>query len=129
MPTNYTPGDEIICKVGYNKILDANSKDFEFTQPFDIICLSDSGYIILVSQSIHLTDSFTLTSKHCNIFKLNKKFIDGEAYYINDDHVVSVRSRMTGLKCNICEVFYEMAEPNDGNNLICWSCRNYKFYK
>jgi len=105
VPTNYTPGDEIICKVGYNKILDANSKDFEFTQPFDIICLSDSGYIILVSQSIHLTDSFTLTSKHCNIFKLNKKFIDGEAYYSHDDHVVSVRSRMTGLNCDICEVF------------------------
>ena len=134
MPTNYCPGDSVVCKIGYSKILEANTKDFEFTQPLDIICLSDAGYIVLVPQTVHLTDSFTLTDKHCKIFGVGIKFADGEGYYISDDHIVSMRNRMTGLCCMKCNESYEYAEVNriDANGhgaLLCWSCRQYPFYK
>lgn len=133
MPTNYCPGDSVVCKIGYGKIVELDSKDFEFTQPLYIICFSDSGYIVLVPQDVHLRDSFTLTDRHCTLLHIGKKFAGGEAYYINDDHIVSVRTRMTGLCCMKCYEPYEYAEVNrideNGNGaLLCWSCRTYKYH-
>lgn len=133
MPTNYCPGDSVICKIGYSKILEAHSKDFEFTQPLDIICLSAYGYVLLIPSDIHITNSFTLTDKHCKDFGIGKKFSGGEAHYIDDDHIVSIRSRMTGLCCMKCYEPYEYAEVNrideNGNGaLLCWSCRTYKYH-
>lgn len=134
MTTNYHPGDCIVCKIGYSKILGADSKNFEYTQPFDIICVVDTNYLILVPQDIHLVGSFTLTAKHCKKFNIDKKFSDAETCFISDDDVVSVRSRMTGLCCSKCAIRYEYAEINrfdaDGNGiLVCWLCKSYPHYK
>jgi hypothetical protein len=133
MGTNFYPGDSVVCKVGYGKILEINSKDFEFTHSFDIICFSDQGYILLIPQDMYLVDSFPLALQHCKVFGLDKKFVGGEAHYISDEHILSVRSRMTGLCCMKCHEPYEYAEVNrideNGNGaLLCWVCRAYPYH-
>ncbi len=133
MPTTYNAGDCITCKVSYGVILKQAEKDYEYTQPFDIVCVVEHQYLILVPADIHITGSFTLTKKLCKEFGAETKFSDSEAIFIDDYNVVSVRSRMTGLPCSICDTRYEHAEVNrvdaDGHGiLVCWNCRHYPYW-
>lgn len=130
----YSPGDTVLCKVGFSKIVGSNANQFECTHHFDVICSCDRGYLVFVPATVNLTNAFCLTAKDCRDFDIPYKFMGGNAHFINRDHVVSVVNRMTGLACSMCKEYYEHAEINrldkDGKGiLVCWSCRNYRHYK
>lgn len=132
--TLYSFGDIVLCKVNLNKIVGANATKFDNTHHFDIICPCDRGYLILVPSTVILTNSFVLTARDCVDFNIPYKFMKATSYFINDDHVVSLINKMTGLCCAVCKEYFAQAEVNriDKNGkgiLVCWSCRTYKPYK
>jgi len=125
----FAPGDTVSCKVGYDKIAHALSDEFEIIHNFDIVCSCDEGYLIYVPRDLFLLNSFELTAKDCKTFKIPLKFKDCKVHFISEGHIVSLVCKLTGLSCNKCNEYYPFASPNSINIFICWSCRNYPFYK
>ncbi len=124
----------MLCKVEYGKIVYANSKEYEFTQPFDIICYYDYEYLLLVPSDLFLSKSFIIGDKDCKKFKIHPKFKDGLGYFISDSYVVRVVKELNGMFCSDCGTYAEHSEVNrldkDGKGVfVCWNCRNYKHYK
>lgn len=62
--------------------------------------------------------------------------VDAEGYYWvqGDWHVVTNKAppvtHPNGANCEKCQEHFPFAVPNQENGtMICWSCRNYPFYK
>ena len=129
----YSKGDCVICKVYYGKLVQADSQKFEVLQHFDIVCICEEGYLLLVPRDLYLKNSFVLTDRDCKTFSIPIRFVDGIVHHANDKHIVSLRSQMNGLCCHKCNEFNEYGEVNrideNGHGIyICYLCRinNYR---
>lgn len=132
---DYSLGDTVICKATYDgKLLAADAADFETIASFYIICDFDNIYLTLIPPDLYLANSFVITARDCKEFKLHSKFVGSAVHYIRPEHIVSIKTRLTGLFCIKCNEYYDMAEANyfDENGkgvLICWRCRTYPHFK
>jgi hypothetical protein len=126
----YSPGDKIFCYVKDNKIVNIYEDKWHEKRIFDIISSYDEGYIVHVPASFYLEDSFEITNSNYKKYNVLKKFINSNAYYINEFKIAGTYSRLDGLCCVKCKDFYAMAEANQPNGeLVCWNCRTYPFFK
>jgi hypothetical protein len=132
--TTYCPGDVVKCKTNFGRLVWANDSDYDSVVCLYIITTCDSGYLTLVPRSAFMANSLILTKFDCRDLKIDDKFIGEEAHYINDNHVMGVHHKYSGLQCCVCDELFPHAEPNRIDDygqptLICWSCRTYPHYK
>lgn len=126
----YAIGDQVVCLVRDAAIVSATSASYEFRHIFDILSFYDEGYMVYVPISIVLKDSVHIVDGNVYKFRMSKKFIGSDAYYITDYKVVELYKKMDGMVCFECEEFYPMATANQSDGtLICWNCRNYKYWR
>lgn len=131
--STYYPGDTISCKIGYGKLYYSTSTEHERTCNFDIVCVCEEGYLVLVPAYMFMKNSFELSKTDCKDYGAPIKFLGSAVHYVGDDHIVGLVHRMTGLQCIKCKEHHDFAEVNrlDENGhgvLICWNCRNYPSY-
>lgn len=131
MPSLYCPGDNVLCKLKDDNLVYASATSFDETHPFDIICLKENGYLILVPQDFCLLSSYEIKARDCRQLDLEDKFADSQVAYITDYHVVSLRFKMTGMTCHRCNEHNEYGEVNriseaTGKGIfLCFLCRTY----
>lgn len=123
-------GDRVDCCVKWNNITSPYSADYEEVITFEIISKDESGYYLFVPCYRIIKDSVTVTSLLARREEINKKFIDEQAIYIQENLIFKISSVLDGLFCACCNDFFDMSESNqpDGT-LICFSCRSNPFRK
>jgi hypothetical protein len=127
-------GDRVECCVKHNNIVSPYG-DYEEVITFEIIGVVEehshysdysecSGYFLFVPCYRIIKDSVTVSFLLTKQKGINKKFIDEQTIYIQENLISKISSVLDGLFCAHCNEFYDMASPNqiDGT-LLCWSCR------
>lgn len=125
-----SPGDKVVCHIKDGVIVNTYDDDWQDEVIFEIICTYGDGYLIYVPVGLFLKDSLILTKENFIKFNADKKFIGSDVYYITDYRITKVHSKLDGLCCVKCGEFYNYAAANqEDGTLICWSCKNYPYYK
>lgn len=124
----YSSGDTIVCKIWQDRIVYSTAVEYETKQHFDIICLCDEGYLVLVPADLFIKNSFILETHNYVKYGAMKKFIGAQVHYITDNHIVELKSVLQGYFCARCNEFYDFSEINDLDNngkgiYICYLCR------
>lgn len=124
----------MLCKIAYGKLEYAGTTEFETKHSFDIICVCEQGYLLLVPTDLFMKNSFIISERDCKTFKIHKRFKDGVAHFAGDEHIIKLVRRFSGLTCMSCHEHYEYSEVNridDAGHgaLICWYCRRYPYFK
>lgn len=127
---SYSPGDQVVCLVKAGVIIQASEIDYDLRFVFDVLSQYESGYMIYVPITMPLKHSLAVTASNFKKYKVDKKYIGSQIYYITEYKIVAMHRKLDGMCCAGCGDFFAMAKPNqpDGT-LVCWSCRNYKFYR
>lgn len=125
-----TLGDSVVCRLRDNAIISVYENEADEEIIFDIIAVYDDSYIIYIPSDRYIVDSIYITKSNYKLFNLEKKFIDCYVCRITEHKVFRVHSKLDGMACCKCKQFYQMAvATQDDNTLICWNCKNYKFYQ
>jgi hypothetical protein len=117
-------GDRIICKLRLNKIINADSTDFDEKRIFEIIGLDNYGYYVYVPHYFCLVSTSIVGLNDCKKYNIHSKFIGEEMIYISESLIFSIYSKLDGCFCSKCKDFFHQATaPKDGH-FICWSCKS-----
>lgn len=128
--TKLKPGDRVNCRLKNAFIVSPYQGDYDEIHTFEIIGTDKFGYYLYVPSYFNLKGSTALDEYACSYLLINRKFIGEQTFYIQESMIAQIQSKMDGCYCVGCGEFYHMAQPNRvDNSLICWSCREYPFYR
>lgn len=121
------PGDRVNCKIKDNKIVNAYD-DFDNIKTFEVIAVSENGYILFVPQYVFIGDSIIVNAYRCNIMNINLRFLNEQMVYIHEKNVFELSEKLDGFICDVCQEFVSMASVNqEGGTFVCWSCRQHPY--
>lgn len=121
--TKLNPGDRVDCRVKSATIV-SPYKSYDEILTFEVIARDANGYYLYVPHYFYLIESVVADQYRCKTLGIDKRFLNENMVYIQENMIDHVHEAMTGIKCCKCLEFYNYAVPNqfDGT-LICWSCR------
>lgn len=116
-------GDTVSCRVKSATIV-SPYRSYDEIKSFVIVAMDEHGYYLFVPHYFLLKTSFVIDKYKIKNLGINKKYLDENAVYIQENLVASVEARGDGMTCKICKEFfpYSVANQEDGT-LICFSCR------
>ena len=121
--TKLKPGDRVDCRVKASTIV-SPYKNYDEIKTFEIVAKDDHGYYLYVPHYYSLKDTKVADSYKCKLLGIDKKFLNENIVYIQENLVCLVHDKMDGLSCKICREFYRYSEANQSDGtLICYSCR------
>ena len=125
-----SPGDIVSCKINEDLIIYNYIKIYDIIVNFEIICLvSDkyqNGFLIKVPPNIFLKSSFCVKSSDIKEFSMLPRFIDADAHFITNSHIVSLVSKLNGAFCDICKDFFDYATKDTTGKFKCFTCKTYR---
>lgn len=121
--TRLKPGDRVDCRVKASTIV-SPYKNYDEIKTFEIVATDNHGYYLYVPHYYALKGTSVANKYRCNALGIDKKFLDENIVYIQENMVAHVHDKLDGISCRICREFFQYAAPNqpDGS-LICYSCR------
>jgi hypothetical protein len=123
------PGDKITCRVKDSLIVSGYA-EFDEERTFEIIAADEYGYFVYVPEYVYIKNVTRITQYNIKALDINKKFIECFCIYVHESSISKVHSILDGMTCCKCNEFYNQAEANqEDGSMICWNCRNYRFYK
>ena|SRR5271157_146437 len=116
-------GDTISCRVK-SALIVSPYRAYDEIKSFVIVATDEHGYYLFVPHYLLLKNSFVVDKYKIKNLNIDKKYLDENAVYIQENLVASVQARNDGLACKICREFfpYSVANQDDGT-LICYACR------
>jgi hypothetical protein len=122
-------GDRVDCRI-YQSSIVSPYKEFDEIKTFEIVSVDKYGYYLYVPPYMHLKGSIKADAGQCRYLDIDKKFLDTDIIFIQDNLICRVSSILDGMKCSKCFEFYPLSEANQSDGtLICWNCRTYPYYK
>lgn len=116
-------GDRVDCRVKSNTIV-SPYKEYDEVRTFEIVATDNLGYYLYVPHYLFLKGSIKADQYRCRSLGIDKRFLDEQIVYIQENLVSRVSGILDGMSCAICHEFFSMAAPNqDDGTLICHSCR------
>jgi hypothetical protein len=117
------PGDRVDCRVKQAAIV-SPYKDYDEIKTFEIVAVDKHGYYLYVPSYYSLKTSVKADKSQCKHLGIDKKFLDENIVYIQENMIARINSILDGMVCSKCKDFFQMASPNqpDGT-LICYACR------
>lgn len=123
------PGDVVLCRIKDGFLVSCYSS-FDEERDFQIIGTDEAGHYLYIPDHISIKDTFKIDAYSARVFAIAKQFIDCRAIYISPSYVCSVKSRLDGLSCIICNEFSQYAEANnEDGSLTCFICRSYHWFR
>lgn len=121
--TRLKPGDRIDCRVKSATIV-SPYKNYDEVRTFEIVSTDKYGYYLYVPHYYCLKGTVVANNYQCKTLGIDKKFLDENIIYVQDNMIALVHDKLDGLSCKICKEFFGYAASNqpDGT-LICFSCR------
>jgi hypothetical protein len=121
--TKLKPGDRVDCRVKASTIV-SPYKSYDEIRTFEIVAIDNHGYYLYVPHYYSLKGTTVANRYQCGALGIDKKFLDENIVYIQENMIAHVHEKMDGLSCKICREFFRYAAPNQGDgSLICYSCR------
>lgn len=121
---NLKPGDRVDCRLK-NAIIVSPYKEYDEVLTFEIVATDKYGYYLYVPSYYFVKGTFKADTYQCKNLVIEKRFLDTEIVYIQENLIDKVSAILDGLRCKKCQDFFVMATPNqEDGTLICWSCRN-----
>lgn len=116
-------GDTISCRVKSCLIV-SPYRSYDEIKSFVIVAKDEHGYYLFVPHYFLLKNSFVLDKYKLKTLGIEKKYLDEEIVYIQENMIASIESTRNGMTCRICKEHfpYAVANQEDGT-LICFSCR------
>jgi hypothetical protein len=115
-------GDRVSVKLDGTKLVGPYS-DFTEIRTFDIVGADYGGYYLYVPPYITVSNTTKVDNYNYKKLGILPKFIGEEVLFVSELKINSIVSILDGMFCDYCKEFYDYAQPNQGNKLICWSCR------
>ena len=115
-------GDRVSVKLDGTTVVGPYSDHTE-VRTFDIIGVEDGRYYLYVPPYITISDTVKVDNYNYKKFNILPKFIGEEVILVAENKIYKIVSRLDGTFCDYCGEFYDYAVPNQGDKLICWSCR------
>jgi len=121
--TDLKAGDRIACRVKSGSIVSAYT-DYDDTITLEIVSCGNEGYYVYVPHFLYLNGTSALDASRARRLGIAPRFIGEKVIHVSPIQIAKIVSQMDGLKCDRCQDFHLMAEPNqpDGG-FLCWSCR------
>ena len=121
----YRPSDEVVCKIRDNRIVQNDAIQYDRTDTFEVVALTDGGYFLFVRNHMILKDSFKHDfSSARNNKHVNTRFADCTLVKAVEEEIVRLYRRHEGTTCDSCGEFKHLAESNlEGGLFICYLCR------
>jgi hypothetical protein len=117
------PGDRVDCRIREATIV-SPYKDFDEIRTFEIVADDKYGYYLYVPLYIYLKGTVKADKHQCNRLEIDRKFLDADIVYIQENMICRVASILDGMNCSSCREFFAMAGPNqEDGTLICYACR------
>lgn len=122
--TKLKPGDRVDCRVKASTIV-SPYKNYDEIKTFEIVAKDDHGYYLYVPHYYSLKNTIAADQYRCKKLGIDKKFLNENVVYIQENMICHVQSKLDGLSCSVCREFFPYAEANqeDDETLICFSCR------
>ncbi len=121
------PGDRVDCRVKSSTIV-SPYKDYDEIRTFEIVATDPLGYFLFVPIYVSIKGSITADARLSHRLGIDKKFVDEQIVYIQENMIFQVRDVMDGVVCCKCGEFYAMAEANqEDGTMICWACRSNRY--
>jgi hypothetical protein len=121
--TKLKPGDRVDCRVKSATIV-SPYKSYDEVKTFEIVATDKHGYYLYVPHYYCLKGTIVANKYQCGTLGIDKKFLDENIVYVQENMIALVHDRMDGLSCAICREFYQYAVSNQSDGtLICYSCR------
>lgn len=122
--TKLKPGDRVDCRVR-SAIIVSPYKGYDEERTFEVVATDSYGYYLFVPVYLSLKGSVIADANQCKLLGIDRKFLDEQIIYIQENLICRVHSKLDGMRCVRCTDFYVMASPNqDNDTFMCWSCRN-----
>lgn len=121
------PGDTVRCKINDQFIVYNYVDKYDIIETFEIICVVENGYLAKVPIRLYLTNSFLINETKSKEYSIPKNFIDANAHFITDAHILSIKERKDGECCDRCKEYFKYAERNEDGEFRCFLCRNFKY--
>jgi hypothetical protein len=118
-------GDRVSIKLNGNKLVGPYS-DFTEVRTFDIVgyeYYNYGGYYLYIPSYITISDTIKVDSYNYKKLGVLPKFIGEDVLLVSESKINSIVSVLDGMFCDCCKEFYDYAQPNEGDKLVCWSCR------
>jgi hypothetical protein len=130
MGSRLSPGDQVICKIKDDKIVNIYESNDTQKKIFDIVSKYNEGYLIYIPLSLFLQNTIYIYKNNYIQYNIDKRFIDSSVCFITEHNVLAIYSRLDGLCCAHCGEFCQMAVSNqEDGTFVCWICVNYRIYK
>lgn len=119
----FKPGDRVDCRVKSATIV-SPYKEYDEVRTFEIVSVDKHGYYVFVPAYVNITKSVTADTYQCKHLGIDKRFLNEQIAYVQENQIYRVSSVLDGMSCIVCQDFFPMAEPNQENgSLICYACR------
>jgi len=117
------PGDRVECRLKDGAIV-SPYREYDEIRTFEIVAIEGSGYWLYIPPYVLIKGGKKADQYRSKSLGIDKRFLDVDIYYIQENLISKVVSEMDGTTCAKCGEFYHLAEPNqEDGTLICWSCR------
>lgn len=117
------PGDKIDVRIKAATIV-SPYKEYDEVRTFEIVSIDAHGYYVFVPAYVNISKSMIADVYQCKHLGIDKRFLDEQIIYIQENQIYRVSAVLDGMSCTVCQEFYPMAEPNQENgSLICYACR------
>lgn len=124
------PGDIVSCKIKDDFIIYNYIKQYDIITNFEVICLVidkyQDGFLIKIPTNMFLKGSFTIKKPDIKEFSILPRFIDAEAHFITNSHIVAIKSKLDGIFCDNCKDFFQYATKDKSGKFRCFTCRTYR---
>lgn len=116
-------GDTVNCRVKDNLIVSPYRSYDEITS-FIIVAKDNEGYYLYVPCYYTLKNTVRVDSYLSRTLGIEKRYLDEQLVYIEENMIFSVVKREDGLYCGLCGEFVKFAAANqDDGGFICFPCR------
>ncbi len=123
------PGDRVDCRVKTSTIV-SPYRDYDEIKTFEIVASDAHGYYLFVPVYMNINGSVTADDRQCRLLNIDKRFLNEQMVYVQENLIANVNCIMDGMTCCKCGEFYAMSEANQPNGtMICWACRKNPYYK
>lgn len=118
------PGDRVDCRIKAATIV-SPYRDYDEIRTFEVVAVDQHGCYLYIPAYVPLKGTVIADRYQCRRLGIDKKFLDEQIIYVQDNFIYQISQIMDGLACSKCGEFYLMSAPNQENGtLICWACRN-----
>lgn len=116
-------GTIVSCRVKFPSIV-SPYKNYDEIKSFVIVAADEYGYYLHVPHYYSLKDSVIADRHRCRKLGIEKRFLNEEIIYIQENMIAAIDNRPDGICCKKCHELYMFAESNqEDGTLICYSCR------